>query len=347
MPRKPFPYVQQFLDRHGRLRFYFRKPGYPRLSLPGPYGGPAFLAAYQAAAEGRPKPVGASRTVPGSINALVVSYYQSAEFKSLRPSTARVYRNILEQFREEHGAKGLADMEARHVRAIMAAKASTPDAANRILGLISLIMDHAVAVGMRPDNPAHGIKRLRHKSEGFATWSETDIEAYRAHWPLGSRERLALELALNTGQRRGDLARMGWKHVQEGAIHVRQSKTGSTVAVPVVPELQAVLDTLSRDHLTFIATASGGPFSAAGIGNWFRGAIRAAGLSDKLSMHGLRKAAARRLAEAGCTTHEIASITGHKTLSEIERYTREAERARLARTSSGKVVQAFGEKSEE
>jgi len=66
-------------------------------------------------------------------------------------------------------------------------------AANRILGLISLIMDHAVAVGMRPDNPAHGIKRLRHKSEGFATWSEYDIEAYRAYWPLGSRERLALE----------------------------------------------------------------------------------------------------------------------------------------------------------
>jgi len=60
-----------------------------------------------------------------------------------------------------------------------------------------------------------------------------------------------------------------------------------------------------------------------------------------------RKAAARRLAEAGCATHEIASITGHKTLSEIERYTREAERARLARTASGMVVQAFGEKSEE
>ena len=72
-----------------------------------------------------------------------------------------------------------------------------------------------------------------------------------------------------------------------------------------------------------------------------------AGLSDKLSMHGLRKAAARRLAEAGCTTHEIASITGHKTLSEIERYTREAEQTRLARTASGKVVQAFGEKHEE
>lgn len=219
-------------------------------------------------------------------------------------------------------------------------------AANRILGLISLIMDHAVAVGMRPDNAAHGIKRLRHKSEGLATWSEYDIEAYRAYWPLGSRERLALELALNTGQRRGDLARMGWQHVQGGAIHVRQSKTGATVAVPVVRELRAVLDTLSRAHLTFIGTASGVPFSAAGIGNWFRGAIRAAGLSDKLSMHGLRKAAARRLAEAGCTTHEIASITGHKTLSEIERYTREAERARLARTASEKVVQAFGEKSE-
>jgi integrase len=347
VPRKRFPHVQQFLDRHGRLRFYFRKPCYPRFALPGPYGGPEFLAAYQAATEGRPKPVGVSRTVPGSINALIVLYYESPGFKALRPSTARVYRNILERFREEHGAKSVAGMEPRHVRSLLSAKASTPDAANRLLGMISLIMDHAVADGMRPDNPAHGIKRLRHKSEGFATWSESDIAAYRAHWPLGSRERLTFELALNTGQRRGDIVRMGWRHEQGGVLHVRQNKTGTTVAIPIVPELRTALDALPRDRLTFISTATGAPFSAPGLGNWFREAVRAAGLSDELSMHGLRKATARRLAEAGCTTHEIAAITGHRTLSEIERYTREAEKARLARAATGKVLRTFGEKGEE
>lgn len=133
MPRKDFPFVQRFIDRHGRLRFYFRKPGFPRVSLPGPYGGPEFLAAYHEATNGKAKELGASRTVPGTINALIVSYYQAPAFTTLRPTTARVYRNILEHFREEHGGKSVAGMQARHVRAIVTEKASTPDAANRLL----------------------------------------------------------------------------------------------------------------------------------------------------------------------------------------------------------------------
>jgi len=347
MPRKDFPFVQRFIDRHGRLRFYFRKPGHKRIALPGPYGGAEFLAAYQAASEGAPLEVGASRTIPGTMNDLIVRFYKSPGFTSLRASTARVYRNIIERFRNEHGHKSVAGMQARHVRAIIAAKATTPDAANRLLGMISMLMDHAVAEEMRPDNPAFGIKRLRHKSGGFATWGEDDIAAFRAHWPLGSRERLALELALGTGQRRGDLVRLGWQHVASGVITVKQSKTGAMVAVPILPDLRAAFDLLSRDRLTFIATSAGAPYTPAGLGNWFREAVRAAGLSDELSLHGLRKAAARRLAEAGCTTHEIASITGHKTLSEIERYTREAEKARLAKAASAKIVHAFGRKGEE
>lgn len=346
MPRKDYPFIQRFIDRHGRLRFYFRKPGYNRVALPGPYSGPEFLAAYEAATNGQPLEIGASRTIAGTVNALIVSYYQSPSFTTLRDSTARVYRNILERFREEHGHKSVAGMQARHVRQIMAAKAATPDAANRLLGMVSLLMDHAVAMQLRPDNPTLGIKRLRHKVGGFATWAEDDIAIFRAHWPIGPRERLALELALNLGQRRGDLVRLGWRHVVGGGVHLAQSKTGAVVAVPIVPELRAVLDILPRDRLTFLATATGAPFTPAGLGNWFREAVRGAGLSDELSLHGLRKAAARRLAESGCTTHEIASITGHRTLSEIERYTREAEKARMARTASAKVVQAFGRKEE-
>jgi len=344
MPRKDFPFVQRFIDRHGRLRFYFRKTGLPRVALPGPYGGPEFLAAYHEATNGKPKELGASRTVAGTINALIVSYYGSPAFTTLRPTTARVYRNILERFREEHGHKSVAGMQARHVREILTEKAGTPDAANRLLGMISLLMDHAVAEELRPDNPTIGVKRLKHKVGGFVTWSEDDIAAFRTHWPLDSRERLAFELAVNTGQRRGDLVRMGWRHISAGALTVKQSKTGAVVAIPIVQELQAVLDALPRDRLTFLATGTGAPFTPAGLGNWFREAVRSAELSDELSLHGLRKAAARRLAEAGCTTHEIASITGHRTLSEVERYTRSAEQARLARAATGKVIAVFGKK---
>ncbi len=309
--------------------------------LPPPYGGPEFLAAYDTALNGKEKRIGVSRTIPGSMNALVVSYYESAEFKALRPSTARVYRNILERFREAHGDKSASGMQSRHVRSLMDEKAATPDAARRLLGMLSILMERAIALGWREDNPCIGIKRPAHKVGGFVTWSEDDIGVYRNNWPVGSRERLAFELALNLGQRRGDIVRLGWRHLQAGAITIDQSKTGAVVTIPISPDLRVVLDLLPRDRLTFLATATGAPFTAAGLGNWFREAVRGAGLPDELSMHGLRKAAARRLAEAGCTVHEIASITGHKTLSEIERYTRAAEKARLARTASAKVLEAF------
>ena len=92
-----------------------------------------------------------------------------------------------------------------------------------------------------------------------------------------------------------------------------------------------MLDEIPRDHLTFLTTKLGSPFTAAGFTNWFRKACNEAGLQKGISAHGLRKAAARRLAEAGCSMLEIASITGHASLSEIQRYTKSADQKRLAR----------------
>jgi integrase len=226
-------------------------------------------------------------------------------------------------------------MKASNVRKLMAERAATPDTANRLLGLISILMEHAIALGWRDDNPAFGVKRLKHYGSGFTTWAETDIETYRAHYPLGSRERLVLELAIGTAQRRGDLVRLGWRHVVKGAIALRQSKTGAPVTVPIVRELQAAIDLCPRDCLTFIAQADGRPLGAETLG------------ADQLSLHGLRKAAARRLAEAGCTAHEMMAVTGHKSLSEAERYTREASMTRLAESGMGKVVDMFERKAKE
>ena len=136
MPRKtPFPYTHRVTDRYGCFRFYFRRPGYPPVPLPGLYGSVEFIASYQAAMAAKPPPIGAARTIAGGMNAVIVSYYQSAEFKGLRASTARVYRNILERFREAHGDKSAVGMQTKHVRKLMAEKAATPDAANRLLGV--------------------------------------------------------------------------------------------------------------------------------------------------------------------------------------------------------------------
>jgi integrase len=96
---------------------------------------------------------------------------------------------------------------------------------------------------------------------------------------------------------------MGRQHVRNGMIAVRQQKTGTMLQIPLHPKLQEALGTTGEKHLTFLVAEFGKPFSFAGFGNWFRERCNEAGLPKRCSAHGLRKAACRRLAEAGCTTH--------------------------------------------
>jgi hypothetical protein len=121
------------------------------------------------------------------------------------------------------------------------------------------------------------------------------------------------------------------------SIEVRQQKTGARLLLPIHPKLKAELAQADSKHLTFIVTEYGAPFSVAGFGGWFSDAARAAGLSDR-SLHGLRKTAARRLAEAGCSTKQIAAVTGHASLREVERYTPAASQEQLARNALEKLV---------
>jgi integrase len=275
--------------------------------------------------------VGADRTLPGSVAALIVSYYSSPAFLTLKPATRTTYRNILERFRSEHGSKRVAKLERDHIVAMLAAKVATPAAANHWLRLIKIIMAFAVEIGMRADDPTRNIRNVPTRSEGFHTWDESQTANFEHHHPVGSRARLALALLLFTAQRRSDVIRMGKQHIRNGELHIRQEKTGTVLAIPVHPDLQAILNATPSEHLTFLTTAFGKPFTAAGFGNWFRESCNEAGLPKACSAHGLRKAACRRLAEAGCSEKVIASISGHTDLREVARYTRAADQARLAR----------------
>ena len=193
------------------------------------------------------------------------------------------------------------------------------------------LLQFAVSEGFRADDPTQGIKLPRLKSDGVHTWTETEIAQYQERHPVGTRARLALALLLYTAQRRGDVVGMGRQHVRGGAITVRQQKTGATLEIPIHTELHKVLEATPSEHLTFLVTERGKPFTSAGFGNWFRDCCNGAGLSKECSAHGLRKAACRRLAEAGCSAHQIAAISGHASLREVERYTKAADQARLAR----------------
>jgi integrase len=199
-------------------------------------------------------------------------------------------------------------------------------------------MQHCITAGLRTDDPTHGIRGAKIKTDGYRTWTEADIEAFEAQHPVGSRARLALALLLYTAQRRSDVVRMGRQHVRHGALSVRQQKTGRALEIPVHPALQTVLDATPSHHLTFLTTQGGKPFSPAGFTNWFRDVCNEAGLPRGTSAHGLRKAACRRLAEAGCSANLIAAVSGHRSLREVQRYTEAADQARMARSAMEAVT---------
>ena len=334
---RPPKFVQGFIDRHGKPRFYFRRPRFKSTPLPGLPWSPEFMAAYEAALAAQPPQIGSARVKQGTFRALAVSYFSSLGFRSMKPSTQSVYRNAIERLCDDHGDKGAATMQREHVVKLMAARAEKPEGANLLRKVLRAMMSHAVEIGLRADNPTRDVKAIRVKSDGFHSWTDDEIAQFEKRHPIGTRPRLAFGLSLYTGQRRSDVVRMGRQHIDKnGAIRVRQLKTGAELAIPVHAELDAIIAETPGDHLTFLTTQFGKPFTAAGFGNWFREQCNLSGLPH-CSAHGLRKAAARRLAEAGCTEHEIAAITGHASLREITRYTKAADQVRLAVSAMDKV----------
>jgi integrase len=326
------------IDRHGKRRVRFRKAGFSTYLTGFPWS-EDFMRQYAAAVGGieqRAADVGASRTLPGSINALAVSYYKLV-FPRLKASTQAERRYIIERFRVEHGSKPVRLLKREHIAAIIAARAETPHAANNLLKTLHTLFEHAIAINMIASNPAADVKKFRTQSDGFHTWTEAEVSQFEAHHPLGSRARLALALLL-TGQRRSDIIRMGWQHIAGDAIAVKQEKTGAPLLIPlgIDPALPESLVSVPKTNMTFLVTKFGAPFTPAGFSNWFRAKCDEAGM-PQCSAHGLRKLVATRLANIGCSEEEIKAITGHKSSSEVARYTKARNQKRLAESAAGKL----------
>ncbi len=326
------PNLKRFTDRHGKRRVYYKPARGKLISLPPEEDTAKFLAAYQAARDGSatPPPIGAAKVAPGSLAALVALYLTSPEWGRLAPSTKRSTRLILERLREEHGHRPAANMQVEQVRALVRQRAGKPAAANRLLKVLRALMRLAVDSGWRRDDPTREARPVSYGKTEIATWSEADIARFLARWPLGTREHLALCLLLFTGQRQSDVVGLGPQHVRDGRIELRQSKTGQAVAIPIHPTLAEAIAAHPARHAVYLVTGNGRPFTVAGLGNWLREARQAAGMAPGMSPHGLRKAAARRLAEAGCSALQIQAVTGHRSLREMEVYVREADRMQLA-----------------
>jgi integrase len=342
MSRIRLPHVQQFNAR-GHRYYYFRKLGCVRIRLPGLPGSPEFMDAYKIALAGAPRiEVGEGRTIPGTISALVVAYYKSGKFKhELSAETQRYRRNVIEEFRAKFGKFPVKGLQRPHLVA-MVDKIDKPHARKNWLKALRGLLQYAVEIGMLVDDPSATIKIGRlPKSDGFRTWRATDIVKFRAHHAIGTRARLAFELLLNTSQRRGDVVHMGRQHIHPGkygpVLHVRQSKTGVSLKIPITPDLAEVIEaTHPVNNLTFLTTAAGKPFTAAGFGNWFLDMCDEAGLHG-FSAHGLRKGLLTLIAEAGGTEHELKAVGGHLSLSEVQRYTKGADQEALAWSAMTKL----------
>jgi integrase len=329
-------YINHYRDCRGQQRYYFRRRGQSQIALPGSPGSPEFETAYNAAlASLKIRAVGQDRSMPGTISAAIGGYYTHNTFLMLGENTRKMRRAVLERLRNHHGDKPLAKLTREHVAVILGRQ--KPFAAHNTLKTLRGLMKFAVAVGLRKDDPTEGIERIKAKAGRIHTWDEAEIAQFEMAHPVGSRARLAMALMLYTGQRRSDIVRLGPQHIRDNVLFVRQKKTGMAKAdqlleIPVHPELAHIIAASECGNLAFLITQQGAPFAVAGFGNLFRDWCQQAGL-PQCSPHGLRKAQCRRLAEAGCSAPQIASISGHKSLAEVQRYIEAANQGKLAQAA--------------
>lgn len=331
------PYIHEYTDHRGKVRRYFRRKGYPRVRLYGEPGSVKFSTAYDAAMGAcrvEPEPIGIAQNPVGSVSRAIAEYYQSPAFLSLAPATRQNRRAILERFRGNNGDRQLATLSQLRVAQMLAQL--RPWAARNWLKAIRGLMQFAGTTGLITGDPCAGIKPMRAKAGERHVWTEEEIAQYEARWPIGSRPRLAMALMLFTGAARADVIRLGRPNIRGADFRYQRKKTGAVVEIGYDPRLAEVIDATPSEHLTFLVTERGAPFTVAGFGNWFREVCDKAGL-PQCSAHGLRHAQGRRLAENDCTEHQIAAALGHESLSEVRRYTRAANRAKLGREAIAKV----------
>jgi integrase/recombinase XerD len=328
-------------DRHGNVRYYFRRRGEKKVRLHGIPGSKEFMEAYSLAlASVTSRPATGNIELRSSFGFLCKEYFRSQTFKALNVSTRLWRRRVLEEICERHGEKPYAKLQPKNVRSLRDEKANAPGAANTRLKGLRALFRWAIENDFVVDNPTRGVEPIRYVTDGYHSWTVDEVETFEARHPIGSKARLAFALMLYTGCRRGDAVRLGPQHVHEGRLRYRQQKNEGRhpidIDIPVHADLAEVISATPSGHLNFLVTDFGKPFSVAGFGNKFREWCNQAELPN-CSAHGLRKALAVRLAEGGATPHEIMSITGHLSLDEVERYTRGANTRRLANSAMEKI----------
>ena len=341
-------YLREYRD--GRVYFQRHRRGC-KIRIKADRDSPEFFAEYQRLLhEHQPATAPSRHPERGTWRWLCIEYFKSTTFGRLDPRTQRVRRGILEHTFDEPVRPGAAQtfatvrldqLTTKGLRVLRDRKAGLPEAANNRVKAARAVYKWAVAEEHVTANPARDLEQVKNVSEGWHSWDVDEVRKFEDCHPVGTKARLALALLMYTGARRSDVVLLGRQHMRDGWLKFTARKNRNrrpvVIEIPVLPELQRVISAGPAGDLTFIVTDYGKPFSVAGFGNRFREWCNQAGLPH-CSAHGLRKAAAAVAAENGATSQQLMAIFGWLTLAEAERYTRAAQRRRMAGDAMGLLI---------
>lgn len=289
------------------VTYWYAFKGGPR--LPGKPGSPEFVAAYHEATAARRAPPA------GVLLSLMAGYQQSAEFLGLSPRTRRDYVAKIILIEREFGDLPLGALDDRRTRGEFLAwrdrlAAKSRRQADYSWTVLARILSWSKDRGLIAVNPCERGGRVYRGTRADKVWTADDEANFLAKAPVHLR--LALTLALWTGQRQGDLLALSWTAYDGQKIRLRQSKTGVRVAIPVGEPLRLALDAAAKAKTatTVLTNTDGQPWKADGFRTAWRRACAGAGIVG-VTFNDLRGTAVTRLALAGATEAEIATITGH------------------------------------
>jgi len=335
------PFLHAERSRFGVTYYYVRVNRGRRIRIKGDFGTPEFLAHYhEVIATEAPPPREANPSVhPGSFGWLVTEWLKSAEWSAAAPATQSQRKAFLDQVVATLGDVPLRGIKRQQLLDERNHRRETPCSANNLVKTLRALFQWAHERGLVEENHAHRVPFIKIKSPGYRPWTMEEVETYRNCWPLGTRQRVALEVLLNTGLRRGDAIRLGPQHVADGVASIRTEKTRMEVHIPILPTLQEAIQKGPIGDTTYIARWDGKPMGRDSFSMWFHEACTVAGVPG--SAHGLRKTAATMMAEAGGSERELMAFFGWSTTSQSQVYTREADKRLLAARGAERMRDMF------
>ncbi len=275
--------------------------------LPGKPGSPEFVAAYNAAVSTK------IARHDGVLKAVILRYQDSAEFAQLAPRTRDDYRRHLDAIEGEFGTFPVEGLQSKRARVIFSewkdglAKRSLRQA-DYAWTILARCLSWALKRGLVDANPLERGGRLYRATRAENVW--TDDEEARLLAVASPQISLAFLMAIWTGQRQGDLLRLTWTAYDGARIRLKQRKTGARVVVPVAAPLKAALDAAARCSPLILTQRNGNPWTEEGFRSSWRKTVKRAGIEGR-TFHDVRGTAVTRLAMAGATEAEIATLTGH------------------------------------